>query len=136
MINFNHMFNNKLIMWLDLIIWLRKFNTVLVLTTSWTTDPSRICGKRRIQYKWTNKNKAKRNHYHTHIRLVENVFLFLKQPITMDTSLKKTMIVDIWLSFPTQLFIKHENNFVNNMYLLPFITEITIARSWVPPRVV
>jgi hypothetical protein len=39
MINFNHMFNNKLIMWLDLIIWLSKFNTVLVLTTSWTTDP-------------------------------------------------------------------------------------------------
>ena len=39
MITFNHMFNNKLIMWLDLIIWLSKFNAVLVLTTSLTTDP-------------------------------------------------------------------------------------------------
>jgi hypothetical protein len=42
MINFNDMFNNKQIMWLDLIIWLSKFNTVLVLTTSWTTDPGSL----------------------------------------------------------------------------------------------
>ena len=30
MITFNHMFNNKLIMWSDLIIWLSKFSSVSV----------------------------------------------------------------------------------------------------------
>jgi hypothetical protein len=52
MINFNLMFNNKLIMWLNLIIWLSKFNTVLVLTTSWTTDPSKFVI---YKYDWQQK---------------------------------------------------------------------------------